>query len=569
MSAVEKLFLQVSAVNCKLSAMDSFMPALTVEHGLSTADCPFGRPQVRIAKRLARLLAIILVALLGVALPTPFLSAANWHLKPRASPALNARLDEILRSSAASRGFWGIEVAELPSGRILFSRDAQHLFHPASNMKLFTTAAGLEKLGPDFVFRTTVESESGPDAQGRVQKLYLVGRGDPSFCEEPLPPLPDPGETKNHPCPSLQNLAEQIRARGVLEVSGPLVADDSYFLWEPYIHGWTAEDLIWAYGAAVSALAWNSNALQLRIKPALNAGERAEVWLDPLADYYQLNNSLETSGAGTERRLFIARGLDSMRLDVWGQMPLDAGETSERLGIAHPAQLVGELFRRALADAGIAVRGGIEAREVAPWEAATASHTSPQAPARVVLAEHDSQPLREIVKVTNKESRNFYAEMLLRTLGREVKHGGGLEDGLEVLSEFAGQVGGELGDTVFADGSGLSRDDLVTPETLVKLLIHMAGGATFSIFLDTLPVAGVDGTLAGRFKGTRAEGRIHAKTGTLEQVNALSGYMDLPSGKRLAFSIIGNSHPLKEPQAAATLDQIGLTVYDWFSRRKK
>ena len=156
--------------------MDSFIPTLTVDSRLATVDCDSRQPQVRIGKHLARLLAIIVVALLGVALPAPFLFAANRHLKQRTSPALNARLDEILRSSAASRGFWGIEVAELPSGRILLSRDAQQLFHPASNMKLFTTAAGLEKLGPDFVFRTTVESESGPDAQGRVQKLYLVGR---------------------------------------------------------------------------------------------------------------------------------------------------------------------------------------------------------------------------------------------------------------------------------------------------------------------------------------------------------------------------------------------------------
>jgi D-alanyl-D-alanine carboxypeptidase/D-alanyl-D-alanine-endopeptidase (penicillin-binding protein 4) len=267
--------------------------------------------------------------------------------------------------------------------------------------------------------------------------------------------------------------------------------------------------------------------------------------------------------------LFIARGLDSMRLDVWGQIPLDAGETSERVGIAHPAQLVGELFRRALTDAGIAVRGGIEAREVAPWEAATASHTSPQAPARVVLAEHRSQPLREIVKATNKESRNFYAEMLLRTLAREVEHGGGLADGLEVLREFAQQVGAAPGETVFADGSGLSRNDLVTPETIVKLLVHMTGAPAFDVFFDSLPVAGTDGTLAGRFQGTRAQGRIHAKTGTLEQVNALSGYMDLRSGKRLVFSIIGNSHPLKEQEGAATLDQIALAVYDWFSRRKR
>jgi len=155
----------------------------------------------------------------------------------------------------------------------------------------------------------------------------------------------------------------------------------------------------------------------------------------------------------------------------------------------------------------------------------------------------------------------------LRTLGRQVKQRGGLEDGLDVLNEFAQQIGARPGETVFADGSGLSRDDLVTPETLVKLLIHMASGPSFDVFRDSLPVAGVDGTLADRFKGTRLKGRIYAKTGTLEGVNALSGYMDLPSGKRLAFSIIGNSHPLEEAQAETTLDHIAMAIYDWFSRR--
>jgi D-alanyl-D-alanine carboxypeptidase/D-alanyl-D-alanine-endopeptidase (penicillin-binding protein 4) len=354
-----------------------------------------------------------------------------------------------------------------------------------------------------------------------------------------------------------------------MEITGAVVVDDSYFLWQPYVHGWAAEDLLWGYGATVSALAFDANALQLRIKPGLKVGDRAQIWFAPLTDYYQVNNSLETSGAGTERRLFIERGLDSMRLDVWGQIPLDAGETVERVAIAHPAQLVGELFRQALEDAGIAVRGGVQARDVTRLEAAKAGPAPPQPSSRVVLAEQDSQPLRAILKSTNKESRNFYAEMLLRTLAREVKHRGGLEDGLEVLSELAQQVGAERGETVFADGSGLSRDDLVTPDTLVKLLIHMASGQVFDLFLGTLPVAGVDGTLAGRFEGTRLEGKIHAKTGTLEQVNALSGYMDLPSGKRLAFSIIGNSHPLKEQEGAATLDQIALAVYDWFARRKR
>ena len=275
-----------------------------------------------------------------------------------------------------------------------------------------------------------------------------------------------------------------------------------------------------------------------------------------------------TTASGSETRLQIERLLDSTRLDVWGQIPLGSGEADEHVAIAHPAQLVGELFRKTLEDAGTVVKGGLQVRQVTPLEAALAIRTPAQATPRLLLAEHDSQPLREIVKLTNKESQNLYAEILLRTLGRQVKHGAGLDDGLAALNEFVQQVGAKSGETVFADGSGLSRDDLVTPETVVALLVHMTRAPSFDVFLDSLPVGGVDGTLADRFKAKRLKGRIYAKTGTLEGVNALSGYMDLPSGKRLAFSIIGNSHALDEAPAEAALDQIAAAVYDWFSRGK-
>ena len=517
-------------------------------------------------KRRTRFLPFLALSLICVAAPGV---SADQRAKQRPAPSLNARLDQILRSSAASRGFWGIEVAELPTGKVLFNRDAQHLFHPASNMKLFTTAAALEKLGPSFVFRTTVESDSGPPAAGIVPSLYLVGRGDPTFCADLLAPPAKPAQTGNRTCTALEDMAAQVRAHGVIEVTGPLVADESYFDFEPYTHGWTAEDLERGYGATVSALAFNSNALLLRIKPGLKVGDPAQISLDPLPDYYQINNAVVTTASGGENHLLVERLLDSARLDVWGQIPLGSGEADEHVAIAHPAQLVGELFRKTLEDAGTVVKGGVQIRQVTRLEAALAVRTPAQATTRLILAEHDSQPLREIVKLTNKESRNLYAEMLLRTLGRQVKHGAGLDDGLDALNEFVQQVGAKPGETVFADGSGLSRDDLVTPETVVTLLVHMTSAPSFDVFLDSLPVAGVDGTLTDRFKAKRLKGRIHAKTGTLEGVNALSGYMDLPSGKRLAFSIIGNSHPLEEAPAEATLDQIATTVYDWFSRRKK
>ena len=519
----------------------------------------------RASKCRKRFLSLLALILLPAATPS---LGADQPAKRRPAPSLNARLDQVLRSNAASRGFWGVEVAELPSGRILFARDAQHLFHPASNMKLFTTAAALEKLGPDFVFRTTVESGSGPPAGGIVPILYLVGRGDPSFCGDLLAPPANPGQAANHACTALEDMAAQVRAHGVIEVAGALIADETYFDYEPYIHGWTAEDLEWGYGATVSALAFNSNMLLLRIKPGLKAGDRAQVSLDPLPDYYLIKSALVTSAPGSESHLLIERLLDSTRLDVSGQIPQGSGETDEHVAIAHPAELVGELFREALENAGTLVKGGAQVRRLTALEAAEVGRNPALSPPRLVLAEHDSPPLREIVKLTNKESRNLYAEMLLRTLGRQVKQSAGLDGSLEALNEFVQRIGAQPDETVFADGSGLSRDDLVTPETIVKLLIHMTREPSFDAFLDSLPVAGVDGTLADRFKTKRLKGRIRAKTGTLEAVNALSGYMDVPSGKRFVFSIIGNSHPLEEPQAEATLDQIVATVYDWFSRAR-
>ena len=515
-----------------------------------------------------RRLILSFLLLVQICTATP-VGAKDPPTKRRPTPSLAARIDQILRASDASRGFWGVEVAELPGGKILFDRDAQHLFHPASNMKLFTTAAALEKLGPSFVFRTTVERDSGPPDQGIVPQLYLVGRGDPTLCGEVLPPSGAAVQTGNHTCTALEDMAAQVRAHGVIEVTGRVVADESYFDFEPYIHGYTAEDLEWGYGATVSALVFNSNALLLRIKPGLKVGDPAQISLDRLPDYYQINNALLTAAPGSEGHLFVERVLDSTRLDVWGQIPLGSGEADEHVAIAHPAELVGELFRKVLESAGTVVKGGVEVRQVTPLEAAMGHRTPMQSSPRAVLAEHDSEPLSEIVKLTNKESRNLYAELLLRTLGRQVKHGGSIEDSLQVLNDFVLQAGAKPGETVFADGSGLSRDDLVTPDVIVKLLIHMASGPSSELFLDSLPVAGVDGTLADRFKGTRLKGRIHAKTGTLEGVNALSGYMDLPSGKRLVFSIMANSHPLPNKVGQNVLDEITEEIYKWYARRDR
>ena len=489
---------------------------------------------------------------------------------PRPDP-LGRRIESILRQSDARRGLWGVEVVRPADGAVLYEQNADQLFLPASNMKLFTTAAAIERLGPDFVFRTTVESDAPPDARGRVGDLILVGRGDPNLSGRVLPY--NLKTERREPADAVfQQLADQVAGRGVREVAGNLVADDSYFLYEPFSHNWAAEDLQWGYGAPVTALAFNDNQLFLHVQAGLAVGERALVWLEPIHDYYAMNNRVETAAPRAKKRLFVERAPGSMELDVWGEIALDAAEDDDTVSIADPPRLAGELFRRALEARGIVVRGEVEVRHLRRIEAAELDNPFPSRPAgppRVVLAEHRSLPLGKEIKVINKESQNLHVEMLLRTLGRELKNYGSLTVGLEVLGEFAAQVGVERGETHFADGSGLSREDLVAPRAVVKLLEYMARSRRFEAFFDSLPVAGVDGTLAQRFKGTPAEGRIHAKTGTVEHVNALSGYMDLPSGERLIFSIIGNSHPLKAGEGARIVDRIAVAIYEAFEAQKK
>lgn len=487
---------------------------------------------------------------------------------PKKRVTLGQRIEAILRRTEARRGLWGIEVVRLSDSKVLFSRNADQLFLPASNMKLFTTAAAIEKLGPDFVFRTTLEAEAAPDSSGRVRDLFLVGRGDANLGNRVLPgqfPI-GPQEPADA---DLQRLAEQAVARGLQEVTGNLVADDSYFLFEPYSDGWDAEDLQWGYGAPITALAINDNALLLRVRPGAAPGATAEIRLEPFPDYYQLNNQVRTSGAGAQKRLFVERAPGSRRLDIWGEVPVDGGEAQDSVSIDNPPQLMGELLRHALEARGVRVRGRVEVRHLARVEAATMPGSFPKLSPRVVLAEHVSGPLAQEIKTINKFSQNLHVEMLLRTLGREVKHDGSLSAGLDVLREFAAQVGIDPAEANFADGSGLSRYALVAPCAVIKLLKYMAPWPRFEAYLDSLPVAGVDGTLADRFTGSRGRGRIRAKTGTMEHVNALAGYMELPSGERLAFSIMGNSYLLKPAEGAAVVDRIALAILQQFSGRRK
>ena len=488
--------------------------------------------------------------------------------KPTArSLSLGRKIESILRAPEARRGHWGIEVVRLSDGRVLYTRQAEQLFLPASNMKLFTTAAAIEKLGPDFRFRTTVESEAPPDTGGRVENLYLVGRGDPTLGHRVIPnPVRLQGE--GPPDADVQDLARQVEERGVRQVTGNLIVDETYFLVEPYGRGWEEDDLSYGYAAPVTALAFNDNALLIRSSPGEAVGAWAQIELLPFPDYFSLNNHLTTASAGTRKRIHIERAPGSRQLDVWGEIPLGAEPDEDSVSVDDPPQWAGELFRKALAAKGIHVTGRIEIRRNSRAGAASPDSAS-SLPERVVLAERLSISLAEEIKTINKFSHNLHVEMLLRTLGREMNAEGSSKAGIEVLENFAKGVGIEEDEAIFADGSGLSRHSLIAPRATVKLLKFMAKSPRFPVFLDSLPIAGEDGTLDDRFERTSARGRIRAKTGTLEHVNALSGYMEMPSGERLAFSVMGNDHPMRASEGKRIVDRITVAIYEHFGGRRR
>src|SRR2546427_1988395 len=488
---------------------------------------------------------------------------------PASRKALEKRISTILSTPDLTRGFWGMEVVSLSTGKVLYSQNGDKLFIPASNTKLFTTAAALALIGSDYKFRTSVETNGVLDKHGRLTgDLVLIGRGDPNLSGRVLP-FAQRTERNDHPILVLEQLADQLVQKGVKYVDGDIVADDSYFAFERYGEGWSQDDLVWDYGAPVSALTINDNVIFVSILPADRAGDRAFVSITPFANYYRIDNRIITTPAGTGRKIYINREPGATVLTLWGNMPLGDAGANEALAIEDPAEFAAQLFRSLLERRGIAVYGRQRTHHTELASLSTFSVTA-IAPSRggddnqfrplqmnqpLVLASNDSKPLIEDVRVINKVSQNLHAEILLRLLGREKGTAGTIEGGLEVLRGFLAQAGVPSDQYLFYDGSGLSRQNLVTPHAVVQLLRYAAAQPWGNIYRGTFPVAGVDGSLSDRFKNA-LQGRVYAKTGSLGGVKALSGYAKTNSSQQIAFSILSNNFNLPSKRITDTTDRI-------------
>jgi D-alanyl-D-alanine carboxypeptidase/D-alanyl-D-alanine-endopeptidase (penicillin-binding protein 4) len=533
-------------------------------------------------RSVARLVPIILL------LVAPLLAAST---KP-----LGDRIAAVLSAPDLARGFWGIEVVSLSSekesdkaldktpdkttGKTLYSQNADKLFTPASNTKLFTTAAALALIGPDYKFRTTVETTGTLDRYGRLNgDLVLVGRGDPNLSGRELP-YDLRTQRNDDPIQALEALADALVKKGVKFIDGDIVADDSYFAFERYGEGWSQDDLVWGDGAPVSALTINDNVVFVNILPADRPGEKAFVSVKPFADYYRLDNRIITTPAGTGRKFFVNREPGSTVLTLWGNMPLDDAGANEGIAIEDPAEFAAGLFRQLLERRGIIIYGHQRTHHTELATLSTFSVTA-LAPSRggsindgindkddddqsrplktdrpVTLASYESKPLLQDVRVVNKVSQNLHAEILLRLLGRERGNAGTVEGGLEVLRGFLTQAGIPNDQYVFYDGSGLSRQNLVTPHAIVDLLRYCALQPWGADYKSTFPVSGVDGSLTDRLTSPHLQKRVTAKTGSLGGVKTLSGYATTDSGQAVVFSILSNNFNLPAKRVTDAIDEL-------------
>ncbi len=425
---------------------------------------------------------------------------------------LAPQIEAIVNRPNFVRSRFGVLIQALGTRQTLYSRDAEQFFIPASNAKILTTAVALRALSPTYRIRTSVYGTRSPNGWS----IRVVGRGDPSFGDR-----------------QLRDLAQQLKQRGIRKISD-LIVEDSYFGRDAVNSDWAVGDIQQTYAVPVSSLILNENSLGLKVSPqALGQPLKVE-WDDPTeANDWKIENRSLTVDAKTEEFLDVGRDLSQPILKVTGQLHVSSGSATNGVAIPNPDEYFLRKFVRSLNEAGITI------------ERSSVSDQAVRSNA-IEIAKIDSPPLSELVKEANRNSNNLYAEVLLRTLGIQNSNTKGrtvLERGLASLTRELDQFGIDKTEVELADGSGLARQNWSTPAAFVKVLQVISQQPEGKYLRESLPIAGVSGTLQSRFQNSAAKGITRAKTGTLTGVSALSGYIDPPNYASIVFSIIINQAP--------------------------
>ena len=470
---------------------------------------------------------------------------------PAAAQSLPKRLDARLDAPPFDRQLWGVALAD-EKGSLLYGRNARQLFIPASNTKIVVAAVASALLPPEWTVRTSLYA-AGPVAGGVLQgDLVLYGRGDPTFGKRcfATDTLRE-GACETDSFTRLRQLADALRLRGIREIRGDVVGDGSYF--EPTtVHpSWQSFDLNWWYAAPVSGLGFNDNSVDFVWGPGTAPGTPAVITMSPdLGDVVFENRTVTVPPGGVSDigdRFFREPGT----LHVWaeGTAALDRPPSTESFAMPDPNLFTARALRQVLQQAGIAITG--------TTRATTDSMLYRPARATPPLAEVTSRPLREWVFPILNRSQNWYAEMLLKQLGRQFGRGGSWDEGLAVERRFLiDSVRVDSTEFSLVDGSGLASGNLVSPLAFTRILRYIRSHPRAQTFLAGLPQAGQVGSLRTRFAGTPLAGRVRAKDGSIGRVNSLSGFIERPEGRVLTFSVQANHHAQPGRAAMARIDSV-------------
>jgi D-alanyl-D-alanine carboxypeptidase/D-alanyl-D-alanine-endopeptidase (penicillin-binding protein 4) len=418
------------------------------------------------------------------------------------------------------------------------------------------------RLGPQYQFKTQIGSDAPIDADGTLTgDLVFLGGGDPTLSgrEYPYQYHPGPQAGANYSFRAVEQLADQLVARGLKRIAGDIVGDDRRYVWEPHGEGWSTGDAVWEYGAPVSALILNDNSFAVTIRPAAHPGDLAHIMLSPSLEYFSIDNRVRTETGGA-RKVAFDRSANGRQLHIAGVMPAGDEGMTELLAVDDPAVYAAEVLRDALLRRGIAVQGRAVARHRFSDDAPDPAEAT--ATPGFVLAEKSSPRLSEILQVVDKVSQNLHAEVMLREVGLVTGHSGSREGGLLEMGEFLTSAGISKDAHRFMDGSGLSRGTLVSPAAITKLLAYMYKSSNRDLWMSLLPIAGVDGTLATRFHDHPEAQAIRPKTGSLSHVRAMSGYADTSHYGPVAFSFLINNFDAPTVEISRLLDQIGMALLE-------
>ncbi len=521
------------------------------------------------------LLVITAVLFLQTSLPAQTTSsAASSANPPAASPTtapLAQRLDAIFDAPKWESARWGVMVQDVETSEVLYQRDAEKSFMPASNMKLYTTAASLASLGADYRFETKIYATGTTDTEGTLKgNIYIVGSGDPSISGRYLEDKPTTA--------ILTEWADAISSMGIRRIEGDIIGDDDIFDDSALAGTWSVSYLQEWYAAENSGLAMNDNCWDINVhvgerperglrpvaKPVTRSENGKHVYLgleDPLqTKYYNIsiaelevepNDDPPTSAPEEEARFNIERNYESNNIQLSGSIEEDSAPAHEWGSISNGTLFTATLVKEELERKRINVSGN--AVDVDEMDKQVAQYV--KANPGTLVHTHVSPPLSKILAIVNKPSQNFYADMLLKVVGAKTHGLGTWNNGEKVVEDLLTTAGVESSSLNMSDGSGLSRMNMVAPRQTVALLNYMQNRPDFAVFEASLPIMGVDGTLKSRMAGTPAEGNVKAKTGTIGMVRALSGYMTANNGHRLVFSMMANNYDTQTSEATEAQNQ--------------